>query len=158
MATANDGESHTRAISRWWQYIPEPVRYVWIVTVYLIFWAALDTIALLFETVPEISVWYPPSALDFVLLLVFGLRYSPALLLNTLVHNYVVTGRNMDAVTLVIFNLVTTIGYAGASALLLLKLRINPRLRTLRDTAWFVSHCKSCCTTCCGCTASIKLR
>lgn len=138
MATANDGESHTRAISRWWQYLPEPVRYVWIVTVYLIFWAALDKIALLFETVPEISVWYPPSALDFVILLVFGLRYSPALLLNTLVHNYLVTGRNMDAVTLVISNLVTTIGYAGASALLL-KLRINPRLRTLRDTAWFVT-------------------
>ncbi len=138
MATANDGKSHTRAISRWWQYLPEPVRYVWIVTVYLIFWAILDKIALAFETTPEISVWSPASALNFVLLLVFGLRYSPALVLNTLVHNYVVTGRNLDFVTLLIFNLITTLSYAGASALLL-KLGINPRLRTLRDLVWFVT-------------------
>ena len=68
--------------------MPAPVRYVWLVTLYLIFWAALDTVSLAFETAPEISVWYPPSALDFVLWLVFGLRYSPALLLNTLVHNW----------------------------------------------------------------------
>jgi signal transduction histidine kinase len=30
------------------------------------------------------------------------------------------------------------VGYAGASVLLLLKLRINPRLRSLRDIVWFV--------------------
>ncbi len=139
MATANDGKSQVyRAILRWWEYIPKPVQYVWIITIYLVFWAILDEVALAFETAPEISVWYPPSALDFVLLLVFGLRYSPALLLNTVVHNYFVTGRNLDFVTLLIFNVVTTVGYAGASAVLLLKLQINPRLRTLRDISWFV--------------------
>lgn len=139
MATANDSEPHiSRAILRWWQHIPAPVRYVWVVTLYLICWAALDRVALAFETAPEISVWYPPSGLDFVLLLVFGLRYTPALLLNTLVHDHFVTGRNLDFVTQLLSNLITTVGYAGASALLLLKLRINPRLRSLRDVVWFV--------------------
>jgi integral membrane sensor domain MASE1 len=105
MATANDDEPHIfRAILRWWRHIPEPVRYLWVVTLYLILWAALDTLALAFETTPEISVWYPPSALDFVLLLVFGLRYTPALLLNTLVHSYFVTGSNLDFVTLLLFD------------------------------------------------------
>lgn len=139
MATANDSEPHiSRALLRWWHVLPPPVRYVWVVTLYLIFWAALDTVSLAFETTPEISIWYPPSALDFVLLFVFGLRYTPALLLNTLVHDWFVTGRNLDFVTLLLFDLVTTVGYAGASALLLLKLRINPRLRSLRDIVWFV--------------------
>lgn len=134
MATANIGDEQvSRTLSRWWRRIPPPVRYVLIVAIYLVAWAALDKIALAFETAPEISVWYPPSALDFVLLLVFGLLYTPALLLNTLVHQYFVTGRELGFVTLLIFDLVTTIGYAGASALLLLKLQINPRLRsTLR--------------------------
>lgn len=139
MATLNGPNSHiSKRLFRWLQSIPQPVRYVWLVTIYLVIWAALDKAALAFETTPEISVWYPPSALDIVLTLIFGLRYSPALLLNTLVHNYLVTGRDLSFVTLLIFNLVTTIGYAGASALLLLGLRINPRLRGLRDVVWFV--------------------
>ena len=139
MVTLNGPKSNiSRRLFRWWQSIPQPVRYVWLVTIYLVIWAALDKAALAFETTPEISVWYPPSALDIVLTLVFGLRYSPALLLNTLVHNYLVTGRDLSFATLLIFNLVTTISYAGASALLLLGLRINPRLRGLRDVVWFV--------------------
>jgi len=110
---------------------------VLIVTIYLIFWGILDKVSLWFETTPEIQIWYPPSALDVVLLLVFGLRYAPALFLNTFVHQYVVTSRDLHFSTLLIFDLVTTIGYTGASALLLLKLRINPRLRQLRDVACF---------------------
>lgn len=138
MATVNDDTHISRAILRWWRHTPELVRYVWVVTLYLVLWAVLDRIALAFETRAEISVWYPPSALNFVLLLVFGLRYTPALLLNTLVHEHFVTGCNLDFVTQLLSNLITTAGYAGASALLLRKLRINPRLRSLRDIVWFV--------------------
>ncbi|GAX40568.1 diguanylate cyclase/phosphodiesterase with PAS/PAC sensor(s) [Tolypothrix sp. NIES-4075] len=122
---------------RWQRRIPPKLRYVLLVTIYLIVWGILDKVSLAFETTPEIQIWYPPSALDFVLLLVFGLRYAPALLLNTLVHEYVVTHGDLDFITLLIFDLVTTIGYAGASALLLLKLHINPRLRQLRDVVCF---------------------
>ena len=123
---------------KWQRRIPPPVRYVLIVAIYLVSWTALDFACLWFETGPEIQVWYPPSALDVVLLLVCGLRYSPALLLNTFVHEFFVTKRGLPIVTLLIFNLVTTLGYAGACVLLLRKLRINPRLRKLRDVVWFM--------------------
>jgi diguanylate cyclase (GGDEF)-like protein len=99
----------------------------------------LDILALQFETAPEISIWYPPSALDIVLILTFGWQYSPALFLNTFVHNSFVTGRNLSWDTLLVFNLVTTLGYSGACILLLYKLRINPRLRQLRDVSWFLA-------------------
>jgi len=134
----NSGLQLSRTLFRWQRRIPPPVRYLLLVALYLVVWAALDKVSLAFETTPEVQIWYPPSALDFVLVLVFGLRYTVALWLNTLVHEYVVTHRHLNFVTFQIFDLVTTVGYAGASALLLFKLRINPRLRTLRDVVWFI--------------------
>jgi len=44
-----------------------------IATLYLLAWYALDRVAQRFNTAPEVSVWYPPFALDYVLLLVCGL-------------------------------------------------------------------------------------
>ncbi len=136
-ATLNHGESQiSRTLFRWQHRIPAPIRYVLVVAIYLIAWALLDKVSIAFETTPEVQIWYPPSALDFVLILVFGLRYTPALWLNTFVHQYVVTHRHLNFFTLQIFDLITTVGYAGASVLLF-KLRINPRLRQLRDVIWF---------------------
>lgn len=108
-----------------------------LVAIYLTCWYGLDVIALRFESAPEIQIWYPPSALNMVLLLVFGLRFAPALLLNTFIHDLFVTGRHLPLGTLFIFGLTTTLGYTAACAFLLLKLRINPRLRRLRDVVWF---------------------
>jgi diguanylate cyclase (GGDEF)-like protein len=138
MSTPNDGDSHiSRALLGWGRRIPPKLRYVLLVTIYLIVWGILDKVSLCFETASEIQIWYPASALNFVLLLVFGLRYAPALLLNALVHQYVVTQRDLHFITLLNFDLITTIGYAGAGALLLFKLHINPRLRQLRDVVCF---------------------
>ena len=129
----------SRVLFKCWRRTPPVVRHIWLVTIYLIAWATLDSIALAFETAPEISVWYPASALDIVLILAFGWKYSFALLLSTFIHNYFVTGRNINWVALLLLELVTTLGYGGACALLLYKLRINPRLRQLRDVTWFLA-------------------
>lgn len=123
---------------RWLTRIPPKMQALLIVTIYLIAWTALDFWAFNFESAPEIQIWYPPSALDVVLLLVFGLRYGPALLLNTLIHDWFVTGRHLPLLTLLIFGLITTLGYFGACVLLLRIVRINPRLRELRDVVWFI--------------------
>jgi len=139
MTEVNEGDWQvSRTLFKHWRLTPSFVRYIWLVTFYLIVWATLDTIALAFESAREISVWYPPSALDIVLIFTFGWQYIPALLLNTFVHNYFVTGRNFSWDTLLVSNLVTTLGYGGACALLLYKLRINPRLRQMRDVTWFI--------------------
>lgn len=122
---------------RWVLRSPAWLRVLLVAAIYLTSWYALDVVALKFESAPEIQIWYPPSALDVVLLLVFGLRWWPLLMLNTLVHQWFVTGRLLPLHTLLIFDLVTTLGYAGACNLLLHKLRINPRLRQLRDVIWF---------------------
>lgn len=129
----------SRLLFKYWRRTPSFVRYIWLLAIYLISWAILDTVALAFESAPEISVWYPPSALDIVLILTFGWRYTPALLLTTFIHNYFVTGRNISWMALLVLELTTTLSYGGACAILLYKLRINPRLRQLRDVVWFLA-------------------
>ncbi|WP_228055180.1 ATP-binding protein [Gloeocapsopsis crepidinum] len=128
----------SRALLRLQQRIPQPLRYLGMLQAYLIIWAAFDEIALFFTTAPEIFVWYPPVGLDVAVLLVFGLRYLPALFLNTLVHEYLITSHDLGFNTLLLFNLATTFGYGGGCALLLRIIKINPRLRTLRDVMWFI--------------------
>ncbi len=121
----------------WLQRSPAWMRVVLVVAIYLIAWYGLDLAALRFESGPEIQVWYPPSALDVVLLLVFGLRFWPALLLNTFIHYWFVSPRQLPIGSLIVSDVVTTLGYTGACFFLLKKLRINPRLRQLRDVLWF---------------------
>lgn len=106
--------------------------------IYLVCWAVLDRAALAFESAPEIQVWYPATALNIVLLLVFGLRYGPLLLLNTVVH-VLVTGRPLPPVTFLLYAFITTGGYWAACWLLLNVLRINPRLRQLRDVVLLIA-------------------
>ena len=129
----------SQKLFRWQRNIPPPLRYVLLVALYLLVWTALDVVAMQFEIAPEVQIWYPPSALDVVLLLVRGLRYWPALWLNTWVHEWFVTReRHLPFITLLNFDSITTLSYVGACALLLFKLRINPRLRHLRDVVWFI--------------------
>ena len=73
MTRGNGGDGQvSRILFKYWRRTPSFVRYIWIVTIYLIAWATLDIVALEFETAPEISIWYPPSALDIVLILTLG--------------------------------------------------------------------------------------
>ncbi len=44
------------------------IRPVLIVGAYLAAWTMLDRLAALFETAPDVSIWYPPFALDMALL------------------------------------------------------------------------------------------
>lgn len=118
--------------------IPPYVMTLLVVLVYQLIWIALDAVAFRFEIAPEIKVWSPPSALNLVLLLIFGVRYWPALLFNAFLHDWLVTQRSLPITTLLIFDFVTVAGYVSASFLLLHIVRINPRLRSLRDVGWFI--------------------
>jgi len=109
-----------------------------VVVVYLLAWTALDVAASQFQAARDVSLWYPPPALDLVLLLVFGLRYTPALLVNTIIHTVLVNPVGLDALPVAAFDLATTAGYAGAALVLLRGVRIDPRLPTQRDVLWLV--------------------
>ena len=104
---------------------------------------ALKRFASVFESSWQISPWYPPAALDFVLLLGFGLRYTPALLTIPLLDGLVVERivspeKVVTPFYVVLCALGIMFGYSAACALLVRWLKIDPRLYRLRDVTWFV--------------------
>ncbi len=126
-------QSHADAL---WRRARRPLS---IAVIYVLAWYPLDQASQKFQTAPDVSVWYPPAGLDVGLLLVFGLRYAPLLLLNSLAHTLVLTRRPIGPAGPLIFDLVAPLAYTVAAALLLRVLRVNPRLRHLRDVTLFVA-------------------
>lgn len=110
-----------------------------VAAVYLAAWYPLDQVAQRFQTAPDISVWYPPAGLDVALLLVGGLRYAPLLVLNALLHTFVLTRRPVGVVEPLLFDLVAPLAYTMAVVLLRRVLRVDPRLRRLRDVTLFAA-------------------
>jgi diguanylate cyclase (GGDEF)-like protein len=106
--------------------------------VYLALWLGLDAIASVFQARQEVSLWYPPTGLSFALLLVFGLRYAPLLLLTDPLHGLVVSSPHVSWVSVWLSGVLSTAVYTVVAWLLLRRLRIDPRLPGQRDVAWFL--------------------
>src|SRR3712207_2421703 len=116
---------------RWWGPLIVSV-------VYLGLWLGLDAIASVFQARQEVSLWYPPTGLSFALLLVFGLRYAPLLLLTDPLHGLVVSGPDVSWVSVWLSGVVSTVVYTAVAWLLLRRLRIDPRLPGQRDVVWLL--------------------
>ncbi|CAN5874776.1 hypothetical protein BH23ACT10_BH23ACT10_37110 [soil metagenome] len=116
-----------------------PRRYATVTVLYLVAWTALDALATIFEISPGVSLWLPSVGLNMALLLVFGLRFSPLLLLNTPLHELFVQDTALGLVEAGIFGTVTTAVYVGAAVLLLRPLSIDPRLSRDRDVMLYVT-------------------
>jgi len=114
------------------------VRALAIVGTYTFVWLVLDHAAVVFETAPEVSLFYVPPALDFVLLQVFGLRYLPALFLVSLIDVWFVPPINISWFHGLIYALITAAVYGGANVLLKRRLQIDSSLSRFRDVLWFV--------------------
>lgn len=114
------------------------MRTVLLVTVYVVAGLGLEQAATIFATATEVNQWDPAAGLHFVLLLGFGLRYIPELLLIPLLDMLVVNPLGIAPIYVVICALWIMLGYGLASSLLLHKLHIDPRLRRFRDVFRFV--------------------
>ncbi|WP_180970139.1 putative bifunctional diguanylate cyclase/phosphodiesterase [Deinococcus planocerae] len=113
---------------------PHPAR---LGALYLLAWLALDVVSQRFNAAPGVSVWYPPSALDYVLLLVFGLRFWPFLVVSSLLHQALVVEQPLPPTPLLAF-LAVTVGGTVLACRVLRGLRFDPRLSRLRDVQLFV--------------------
>src|ERR687898_2172827 len=106
--------------------------------VFLGLWLGLDAIASVFQARQEVSLWYPPTGLSFALLLVFGLRYAPLLLLTDPLHGLLVSSPDVSWVSVWLGGVLSTAVYTAVAWFLLRRLRIDPRLPGQRDVAWFL--------------------
>ena len=60
------------------------LRYLIVAVVFTVLWLNLHWLAAAYETAPGSSAWYPARGLSLALLLIFGLRYAPVLLIGSL--------------------------------------------------------------------------
>lgn len=127
-----------QALLRWLQRLPLSVRTVLLVTIYVLVGLGLEEIGSLFQSAPGITPWDPSAGLHFVLLLGFGLRYTPELLLIPLINMLVVRPLAIPQFYILICALWIMLGYSIASALLLHKLHIDPQLRRFSDVFRFL--------------------
>ena len=120
-----------------------PGRSLWrpafIVVGYLLSWFALNVATEHLRGELEVSLWYPPSGLSFALLLIFGVRYAPAMVLTTLAQYLLHRGGTEYPVWLLLsLPVAYTAVYVGAAMLLMNAIKIDPRLLRLRDILYFV--------------------
>ncbi len=108
-----------------------------LVTIYVLAGLGLEQASAVFEIAKQVTPWDPTAGLHFVLLLGFGLRYTPELLLIPLVDMLVVRPLDIAPFYVLICALWTMLGYSTACALLLHKLRIDPRLHRFHDVFRF---------------------
>jgi len=113
-------------------------RPVVIVASYLTVFAFLEVVAKHLEGAPGISGLHPRAGLSLALLLGFGLRYAPALLLSSLISGLWLDPLPIPLWGLVLLAAAITLGYTLGASLLKRALRIDPQLRHLRDVLWFV--------------------
>lgn len=123
----------------YWRSIPSWLRTVVVIAVYTLLWLALDLLTLVFETAPEVVLFYPPAALDMALLLGFGLRYLPAMLIPTTIDGLFIPPVVLPSTSVMVYVIAKFIIYGGAAAFLLQRFRIDPELSRLRDVAAFVT-------------------
>jgi len=111
-----------------------------VVMLYVAGWLALDRATQAFETSPGITPWYPVPALSLVLLLIFGPRYTPALLIGPLLSAFWLHPLPFPLAPLYagIVAALLALVYGAAAAGLRFWARIDLQLRQLRDVVWFV--------------------
>ena len=119
-----------------WRATPNGVRASLAVVLYLLAYLLLDTVSEAFDVGAGVSVWYLPSALSLVLLLVLGLRFLPALFAAVLLAQ-LVNNASLPLLSSLVHALTYTFAYGGAT-LFLRRLRVDPRLYGLRDVVWFM--------------------
>lgn len=113
------------------------IRPVAIVTGYLAAFVALSRLGLAFTTPARVSPWYPPPGLSLALLLTCGLRYAPALVLGSLLADFLVAPAPLGPGLALTLALVEALGYSLAAAVLQHGLRVDLQRQRMQDVRRF---------------------
>jgi PAS domain S-box-containing protein len=118
---------------------PRPLlRTALIVAAYLCAFIILDLISHQFEELRGIVAWYPPAGLTYALLLVFGIRFTPAVTIALLISNVFIYHMPQPLYLLVLWALIISSIYGATAAFLRHRIRFDWQLRKFRDVTWLV--------------------
>jgi integral membrane sensor domain MASE1 len=112
-----------------------------IVGCYLALYVLLDVASLVFRTDSVASIWYLSDGLSLALLLVFGVRYAPAIVISALITNLIIFPNPAPAAIMVAWSIIFPLPFAAAATLLRRNLRVEVPPRHLRDVTWLILGC-----------------
>ncbi|MDH4191634.1 MAG: MASE1 domain-containing protein, partial [Betaproteobacteria bacterium] len=105
---------------------------------YIAAYVLLDWVSDIYPLGPfALTPWNPPPGLSIALLLVHGLRFTPALLVAGFAAEFIVRGAPQSLAYAAIATASVTLCYA-ATAAILRRLDVDPELKSLRDVSRFV--------------------
>jgi len=109
-----------------------------VAVVYVLAWTGLDWVAAQYTVAPGVSLWFAPAAVNVVLLLVFGLRWAPALLVTVVIHTELINPVGLAWWQGGVLGVVTAASYTAGAAVLTRWRKIDIRLLSLRDVVWLL--------------------
>lgn len=86
------------------------LRVIGILVGYGVLFVAFDTHATFFEIAPGVSLWYPSAGLNLALVLIFGVRYTPAILVALLTSGLWISDPAIPIEHLLLPNLAIAVG------------------------------------------------
>ena len=112
-----------------------------IVGCYLALYVLLDGASLVFRTDPVASLWYLSDGVSLALLLVYGVRYAPAIVISALITNFIIYPNPAPAAILVAWSIILPLPFAATATLLRHRLQVEVPPRHLRDVALLILGC-----------------
>ncbi len=110
-----------------------------IVALYLVAYVGADWVSYVYPLAPfAITPWNPPPGLSLALLLLAGLRYAPAVAVAFLLADLLVRNAPGPLWAMLASAFLVAGAYWAIAAVLLRGLRIDPKLRSLRDLSWLM--------------------
>jgi len=112
-----------------------------IVGCYLALYVLLDGASLVFRTDPVVSLWYLSDGVSLALLLAFGVRYAPAIVISSLITNFIIYPNPAPPAILVAWSIIFPLPFAATATLLRRKLQVEVIPRGLRDVVLLILGC-----------------
>jgi PAS domain S-box-containing protein len=122
------------------------VRQVLVAVCFVVVYVLVDRTTVSFQIWNEISAWYPPTGLALAALIGLGWRYAPVILLAECISSVVNYHLPVRSYSFLIGNVEFISVYTAAAVVLRRVVKIDWRLRTMRDVMWLllVATCAAC--------------
>jgi PAS domain S-box-containing protein len=113
---------------------------------FIALYVGLDRTTVSYQIWSEVSAWYPPTGLALAVLIGLGWRYAPVILLAACIASIVNYHLPVRTYSFLAGNTELIIVYTMTAVFLRRVVKIDWRLRTMRDVTWLLlmSICSSC--------------
>ena len=122
------------------------MRQVLVAVCFVVVYVLVDRTTVSFQIWNEISAWYPPTGLALAALIGLGWRYAPVILLAECLASHLNYHLPIRSYSFLIGNVEFISVYTVAAVVLRRVVKIDWRLRTMRDVMWLllVATCAAC--------------